>query len=256
VDQVPNPRMAYIVAKNKERKQRRRAHLLEMLGGKCVRCGTTDGLVFDHIDPSTKAFTIGGNLERPWDVLLAEVRKTQLLCPPCHKIKSAEDRPESPHGTIYRYSDLGCRCDLCRAANAAKSARRRARFKDSGDFSMADVESQPHNPRSEAPVVDTTSNVPGLRILDRNWRCAEGEIDIVAAERQVLVICEVKTRSSTQYGSPLEAITRGKRTRLRRLAVRWLLAHGVLFDEVRIDVFGLVRDESGRYRIEHVRGVG
>jgi hypothetical protein len=160
VDQVPNPRMAYIVAKNKERKQRRRAHLLEMLGGKCVRCGTTDGLVFDHIDPSTKAFTIGGNLERPWDVLLAEVRKTQLLCPPCHKIKGAEDRPESPHGTIYRYSDLGCRCDLCRAANAAKSARRRARFKDSGDFSMADVESQPHNPRSEAPVVDTTSNVP------------------------------------------------------------------------------------------------
>ena len=96
----------------------------------------------------------------------------------------------------------------------------------------------------------------GLRILDRNWRCAEGEIDIVAAERQVLVICEVKTRSSTQYGSPLEAITRGKRTRLRRLAVRWLVAHGVLFDEVRIDVIGLVRDESGRYRIEHVRGVG
>jgi hypothetical protein len=159
VDQVPNPRMAYIVAKNKERKQRRRAHLLEMLGGKCVRCGTTDGLVFDHIDPSTKAFTIGGNLERPWDVLLAEVRKTQLLCPPCHKIKGTEDRPESPHGTIYRYSDLGCRCDLCRAANAAKSARRRARLKDSGDFSTADVESQPHNPRSEAPSVDTAFNL-------------------------------------------------------------------------------------------------
>ena len=43
---------------------------------------------------------------------------------------------------------------------------------------------------------------------------------------------------------------------MRRLAVRWLIAHGVLFDEVRIDVIGLVRDESGRYRIEHVRGVG
>jgi putative endonuclease len=96
----------------------------------------------------------------------------------------------------------------------------------------------------------------GLRILDRNWRCAEGEIDIVAAERQVLVICEVKTRSSTQYGSPFEAITRGKRARLRRLAVRWLVAHGLLFDEVRIDVIGLVRDESGHYQIEHVRGVG
>jgi putative endonuclease len=96
----------------------------------------------------------------------------------------------------------------------------------------------------------------GLRILDRNWRCAEGEIDIVAAERQVLVICEVKTRSGTRYGSPLEAITRSKRARLRRLAIRWLVAHGVLFDEVRIDAIGLIVDESGHYQIEHVRGVG
>ena len=96
----------------------------------------------------------------------------------------------------------------------------------------------------------------GLRILDRNWRCAEGEIDIVAAERQVLVICEVKTRSSTRFGSPLEAISRSKRARLRRLAIRWLVAHGVLFEEVRIDAIGLTRDESGHYQIEHVRGVG
>jgi putative endonuclease len=96
----------------------------------------------------------------------------------------------------------------------------------------------------------------GLRILDRNWRCADGEIDIVAAERRVLVICEVKTRSGGQFGSPLEAITRSKRARLRRLAVRWLIAHGVLFDEVRIDVVGLVRDKPGHYQIEHVRGVG
>lgn len=96
----------------------------------------------------------------------------------------------------------------------------------------------------------------GLRILDRNWRCAEGEIDIVAAERRVLVICEVKTRSGTRYGSPLEAITRSKRARLRRLAVRWLVAHGVIFDEVRIDVIGLLPDRAGRYQVEHVRGVG
>ena len=53
----------------------------------------------------------------------------------------------------------------------------------------------------------------GFRILDRNWRCAEGEIDIVAAERRVLVVCEVKTRSDTRYGSPLDAITRAKRNR-------------------------------------------
>lgn len=96
----------------------------------------------------------------------------------------------------------------------------------------------------------------GLRILDRNWRCADGEIDIVAAERRVLVVCEVKTRSSGQFGSPLDAITRSKRARLRRLAVRWLIAHGVLFDEVRIDVVGLVGGPPGGYQIEHVRGVG
>ena len=96
----------------------------------------------------------------------------------------------------------------------------------------------------------------GFRILDRNWRCAEGELDIVAAERRVLVVCEVKTRSSDRYGSPLDAITRAKRSRLRRLAIRWLVAHGVLFDEVRIDVIGLLRDRSGQFTVEHVRGVG
>jgi putative endonuclease len=96
----------------------------------------------------------------------------------------------------------------------------------------------------------------GLRILDRNWRCAEGEIDIVAAERRALVVCEVKTRSGVRYGTPLEAITRQKRNRLRRLAVRWLVAHGVLFDEIRIDVIGVLRAESGDFTVEHVRGVG
>jgi putative endonuclease len=96
----------------------------------------------------------------------------------------------------------------------------------------------------------------GFRILDRNWRCAEGELDIVAAERRVLVVCEVKTRSGDRYGSPLDAITRAKQSRLRRLAIRWLVAHGVLFDEVRIDVIGLVRDRSGCFTVEHVRGVG
>jgi putative endonuclease len=96
----------------------------------------------------------------------------------------------------------------------------------------------------------------GLRILDRNWRCADGEIDIVAAERRVLVVCEVKTRSGTVFGTPLEAVSRHKRARLRRLAVQWLAAHGVLFDEVRIDVIGLLKDRAGEFQIEHVRGVG
>lgn len=95
----------------------------------------------------------------------------------------------------------------------------------------------------------------GMRILDRNWRCAEGELDIVAAERRVLVACEVKTRSGLGFGSPLEAVSRRKQARLRRLAISWIRAHGVLFDEVRIDVIGLVRDRAGHFTIEHVRGV-
>lgn len=96
----------------------------------------------------------------------------------------------------------------------------------------------------------------GLRILARNWRCGEGEIDIVAADRRVLVAVEVKTRSGTGYGTPLEAVTRKKRVRLRRLAVQWVLANGVLFDEVRVDVVEVLKDERGDFAIDHIRGVG
>jgi putative endonuclease len=96
----------------------------------------------------------------------------------------------------------------------------------------------------------------GFRILDRNWRCAEGEIDIVAVDRHTFVVCEVKTRSGTRYGTPLEAIGRAKRSRLRKLAVRWLTAHGVRFDQIRIDVVGLLHDGTGGFTIEHLRGVG
>ncbi len=96
----------------------------------------------------------------------------------------------------------------------------------------------------------------GFRILARNWRCADGEIDIVAVDRQTLVACEVKTRSGSRYGTPLESVSRLKRNRLRRLAVRWLAAHGVRFEQVRIDVLGVARGPAGGFTIEHVRGVG
>jgi putative endonuclease len=96
----------------------------------------------------------------------------------------------------------------------------------------------------------------GLRILARNWRCAEGEIDLVAADRRVLVAVEVKTRSSTAFGTPLEAVTRKKRSRLRRLAVQWVVANGVLFDEVRVDVVEVLKDERGGYSLDHIKGIG
>lgn len=96
----------------------------------------------------------------------------------------------------------------------------------------------------------------GFLILDRNYRCADGELDIVAADQRVLVACEVKTRSSLAYGTPIEAITARKLRRLRRLAVRWVLTHQLLFDGIRVDVVGVLRTESGEFKVEHVRGVG
>jgi putative endonuclease len=65
----------------------------------------------------------------------------------------------------------------------------------------------------------------GYRVLDRNWRCREGELDVVVARGQVLVFCEVKTRRSTAFGVPAEAVTFTKQRRLRTLAMRWLDAH-------------------------------
>jgi putative endonuclease len=65
----------------------------------------------------------------------------------------------------------------------------------------------------------------GYDILDRNWRCSDGELDLVAARGPVLVFCEVKTRRSQTFGAPFEAVTPTKQRRLRRLALRWLSEH-------------------------------
>jgi putative endonuclease len=94
----------------------------------------------------------------------------------------------------------------------------------------------------------------GLEILERNWRCAEGEIDIVARERGALVICEVKTRSSDVCGLPVEAVTRKKADRLRRLALLWLREHPAGGADVRFDVVSVMRRSAGAAVVEHVRG--
>jgi putative endonuclease len=62
----------------------------------------------------------------------------------------------------------------------------------------------------------------GYTVVARNWRCREGELDLVLARDGTVVFCEVKARSSSAYGSPAEAVTRTKQLRLRRLAMRWL----------------------------------
>ena len=80
----------------------------------------------------------------------------------------------------------------------------------------------------------------GYEILDRNWRCRAGEIDIVARRGRMVVVCEVKTRSSDAYGSPAAAVTIDKQRRLRRLGVAWLEAHGLRGAPLRFDVAGVV----------------
>jgi len=95
----------------------------------------------------------------------------------------------------------------------------------------------------------------GMIVLDRNWRCDLGEIDLVLRDGRVLVICEVKTRSSTAFGSPLEGVTELKAARIRRLAARWLAAHSVRPAEVRIDLVGVLAVPGAEVRIDHVRGV-
>ena len=67
----------------------------------------------------------------------------------------------------------------------------------------------------------------GMVLVDRNWRCDLGEVDLVLRDGAVLVFCEVKTRSSAAYGHPLEAVTPVKGERLRQLAARWVEEHGV-----------------------------
>lgn len=95
----------------------------------------------------------------------------------------------------------------------------------------------------------------GMEIIERNYRCPHGEIDIVARDEGTLVVCEVKTRRGRQYGSPLESVTPQKAKRLRRLLGYWLEHHDVPHVGVRIDVVGIVVPAKGRAQVERVQGV-
>jgi putative endonuclease len=95
----------------------------------------------------------------------------------------------------------------------------------------------------------------GMRILERNWRGRQGEVDIVALDGDEVVVVEVKTRSGPSFGHPAEAVTRTKVARLRRLAAEWLAEHDVSPAGVRIDVVSVLRRRAGAAVVEHVRGV-
>ncbi|NJN67307.1 MAG: YraN family protein [Chloroflexaceae bacterium] len=94
----------------------------------------------------------------------------------------------------------------------------------------------------------------GYTILDQQWRCRMGEIDLVASQEGQLVFVEVRTRRSETYGSPEESLTPAKRERLRTLAWAYLEAHAQ-GDTVswRIDVIAIVVSRAGRVvRLHHI----
>lgn len=96
----------------------------------------------------------------------------------------------------------------------------------------------------------------GLAILERNWRCSEGELDLVAREGSTLVACEVKTRSSNAYGSPHEAVGPEKLDRLQRLVVRWATERlGATPPDIRVDLVAVMASGRGPASVEHVRGL-
>lgn len=94
----------------------------------------------------------------------------------------------------------------------------------------------------------------GLTVVDRNWRCALGEIDLVARAPGLLVVCEVKTRRSNAFGHPAAAVTWAKQERLRRLALAYLASHPGAPRRVRFDVVAVHWPRHGRPSAEHLPG--
>jgi len=82
-------------------------------------------------------------------------------------------------------------------------------------------------------------------VLARNWRCREGELDLVLEGSTGLVICEVKTRRGNRYGEPFEAVTATKQRRLRLLAHRWLSEQARGWPSVRFDVASVRAPHGG-----------
>lgn len=84
----------------------------------------------------------------------------------------------------------------------------------------------------------------GYEIVARNWRCRDGEVDLIARKAATMVFCEVKTRSSLAFGLPAEAVTPTKQARIRRLAARWLAETSAARPaQIRFDVVAVLRDE-------------
>ena len=121
-------RNEYMKEYMKKRYHTRREYGIKKLGGCCSNCGSVDSLEFDHIDPTTKKYTIAKAWTFSSKRFEEELTKCQLLCRSCHQKKSLKDAGQkdarSTHGTLssYRY----CRCDLCTKAKSDYNKKSRA----------------------------------------------------------------------------------------------------------------------------------
>ncbi len=88
----------------------------------------------------------------------------------------------------------------------------------------------------------------GFTLIEKNFRCAEGEMDIIARQNQTLVFCEVRTKTSRSFGTPEESITERKAEHLIAVAGRYLENHPDLDLPWRIDLMAVELDRSGKCR--------
>jgi len=103
----------------------RRNILIGYMGGKYNKCGSTENLEFDHINPLEKQFFISRILSCRWEIIEKELEKCHLLCEGCHLDKtSIENAKPQIHGTRHSYEKYRCRCDPCRAVKSALNRKR------------------------------------------------------------------------------------------------------------------------------------
>lgn len=95
----------------------------------------------------------------------------------------------------------------------------------------------------------------GWTVLERNWRCRYGELDIVAADAATVVFVEVKTRAGDRYGDVVTAVTPAKVRRLRRLAGLWLAGQDRQWSGLRIDVIAIRVGRRREPEITHLQAV-
>lgn len=112
------------VSKYQRRNEKRRQLAFNVLGRRCVRCGSTDKLEFDHKNPAKKKNKLSRFWSAPKDEFIKELLKCQVLCAKCHVEKTNEDRKVVPkrHGTPTMYQKEGCRCKKCKLAMSQRKA--------------------------------------------------------------------------------------------------------------------------------------